>query len=273
MIHLGLIGYPLVHSLSPIIHTAALRNCGLEGDYSLFPLFPGDGIGLRTLLARITAGELHGLNVTIPYKQNVIPLLDELTPRAEAIGAVNTILLRGGKLVGENTDAPGFLSDLRRFMGMDEPPAGRRALVLGAGGSARAVAYALTNAGWNVTVSARRIEQAQAFAVRFNTAVVPMDSGAIERLHAHLVVNTTPVGMTPDDDRSPLPDSIILSHDTLIYDLVYDPNPTKLVKEAIARGLKAVTGFGMLIDQAALAFEIWTGCRPERSALLSSIHQ
>ena len=114
---LGLIGFPLGHSLSPKIHAAALKACGLQGTYSLFPISPDDKQGLHSLLARVRAGEIHGLNVTIPHKQNVIPLLDELTPTAKAIGAVNTIYLRDDKLIGDNTDAAGFLADLKKFMG------------------------------------------------------------------------------------------------------------------------------------------------------------
>ncbi|HXQ37917.1 MAG TPA: hypothetical protein VN843_28175, partial [Anaerolineales bacterium] len=113
MIQLGLIGYPLSHSLSPKIHKAALHVCKLDGDYSLFAIHPDDRKGLQGLLSRVCSGEIQGLNVTIPYKQNVIPFLDELTPTAKAIGAVNTIYLRENKLIGENTDASGFLSDLK----------------------------------------------------------------------------------------------------------------------------------------------------------------
>ena len=172
--HLGLIGYPLSHSLSPTIHAAALKACNLQGDYSLFPIAPDDKQGLKDLLARLRTGELHGLNVTIPHKQNVIEFLDELTPTAKAIGAVNTIYLKESKLIGDNTDAAGFLTDLRKFLAESPSPFGRgagvrekSAIVLGAGGSARAVVYALLNDGWNVTISARRIEQAQELAISF----------------------------------------------------------------------------------------------------------
>ena len=115
MIKLGLIGYPVGHSLSPKIQNAALQACGLEGDYSLFPVAPDDMQTLKDLLDDVRSGEMTGLNVTIPHKQNVIPLLDELTPTARAIGAVNIIYIRGDKLIGDNTDAPGFLSDLKSF--------------------------------------------------------------------------------------------------------------------------------------------------------------
>src|SRR5688572_18657556 len=168
MIQLGLIGFPLGHSLSPKIHTAALKACELEGNYSLFPVQPNDMQGLKDLLLRVRAGELRGLNITIPHKQNVLPLLDELTPTAQAIGAVNTIYFRHHKLIGDNTDAPGFLSDLKNHIttGTYRREA-VNALVLGAGGSARAVVYALVNDGWSITLAARRVEQAQQLASRF----------------------------------------------------------------------------------------------------------
>ena len=129
---LGLIGYPLGHSLSPKIHTAALRACGLEGDYSLFPIAPDDKQGLKDLLNRVRAKEIHGLNVTIPHKQNVIPLLDELTPTAKAVGAVNTIYLREDKLIGDNTAAPVFLSYFKKFL--PEPPSPFLGVGFGGGG-------------------------------------------------------------------------------------------------------------------------------------------
>ena len=113
---LGLIGYPLSHSLSPQIHTTALQSCGLQGDYSLFPVHPDDKQGLKELLARVRSGEIHGLNVTIPHKQNVIEDLDELTATAKATGAVNTIYLREDKLIGDNTDVRGFSADLKKFL-------------------------------------------------------------------------------------------------------------------------------------------------------------
>ena len=164
---LGLIGYPLSHSFSPLIHKAALQANGLAGTYSLFPIHPDDKNALQDLLARVRTGEIHGLNVTIPHKQNVIEFMDELTDAAQAIGAVNTIYMRGDKLIGDNTDAPGFLADLKKETGDWGLEIEKSALVLGAGGSSRAVVYALLNDGWNVTLSSRRIEQAQQLANSF----------------------------------------------------------------------------------------------------------
>ena len=278
MIQLGLIGHPLGHSLSPKIHAAALKACDLEGSYSLFPIAPDDTQGLKDLLDRVRSGEITGLNVTIPHKQNVIQFMDELTPPANAIGAVNTIYLRHKKVIGDNTDAPGFLRDLKRnFSSFGFHPS---ALILGAGGSARAVLYTLVNDGWDVTIAARRIEQAKQLAEAFQNgkSLIKSYDNLSNIFQSQissfsLIVNTTPVGMTPNTKQSPLPENTPLSKHTKIYDLVYNPRDTKLVKDARAQGLSATTGLGMLIEQAALSFEIWTDCNPPRETMRASIEQ
>lgn len=273
MFHLGLIGYPLSHSLSPKIHAAALTACGLQGGYSLFPIHPDDRQGLSDLLVRVRSGAIHGLNVTIPHKQNVLEFMNELTPTAKAIGAVNTIYLRENQLVGDNTDAPGFLSDLKNFFASQSKVINRKSvIVLGAGGSARAVVYALLNDGWNVTLAARRLEQAEQLASQFEdiTAIEP-NFQTFQLSNFQLIVNTTPLGMTPNIDQSPLPENVTLPPDAIVYDLAYNPRETKLVREARSQGLQATTGLGMLIEQAALAFEIWTGHNPPRDILYASV--
>jgi shikimate dehydrogenase len=275
---LGLTGFPVSHSLSPKIHNTALKACDLEGSYSLFPVAPDDMQSLKDLLDRVRSGEITGLNVTIPHKQNVIQFLDELTPTAKAIGAVNTIYLRNKKVIGDNTDVSGFLTDLKNFSSFILHPS---ALILGAGGSARAVLYALVNDGWNVTIAARRIEQAQQLADSFINSQLSRNiaAGQITNLidfqlsNFDLLVNTTPIGMTPNTHQSPLLENISLSTHTKIYDLVYNPHETKLVKDAHAQGLAATTGLGMLIEQAALSFAIWTGHEPSREIMRSSIEQ
>jgi shikimate dehydrogenase len=295
MIHLGLIGYPLGHSLSPGLHAAALQACDLEGDYSLFPIAPDDRQSLKYFLSRVRAGEIHGLNVTIPHKQNVIEFIDELTPTARAIGAVNTIYLENNKLIGDNTDAQGFLLDLKRFLTMETPRHGElKALVLGAGGSARAVVYALLNDGWDVTIAARRLEQAEQLATSFpphklqtlapgahlpwravpgSAGVTNYDLSGIELSNLSLLVNTTPVGMTPNIDQSPWPENLPFPPHAAIYDLVYNPRETKLVRKACSQGLSATTGLGMLVEQAALSFGTWTGHQPPREALFDAVNQ
>ncbi len=287
---LGLIGYPLGHSLSPKIHAAALEACSLQGVYSLFPISPQDDGSLKALLARLRAGKLHGLNVTIPHKQSVIPLLDELTSTAQAIGAVNTLFMRGGQLIGDNTDAPGFLTDLKRFIENRELEIAnpksqianpksqianhKSALVLGAGGSARTIVYALINDGWDVTLAARRLEQAQELAARYAPRVdaVRLTNDDLSSLpFPALIVNTTPLGMTPQLQASPWPADLFFPPDVAVYDLVYNPSETQLVKDARSAGLAAISGVGMLIEQAALSFERWTGCPPPREALRLSV--
>ena len=277
MIQLGLIGYPLEHSLSPKIHAAALKECGLEGNYSLFPIHRDDQAGLKNLLNRVRSGEITGLNVTIPHKQNVISLLDELTPTAKDIGAVNTIYLQDNKIVGDNTDAAGFLADLNRFINGHRPKIENRksALILGAGGAARAVIYALLHDGWHVAVAARHIEQALQLADSFaphELYVMNYEAFVSQSLTFDLAVNATPVGMMPHIDQSPWPDGSEFPRQAMIYDLVYSPRETKLVKDACAAGLSATTGLVMLIEQAALAFEIWTGYNPPRNILFESIN-
>ncbi len=292
--HLGLTGYPLGHSLSPRIHRAALAACGLQGDYSLFPISPEDQQGLKDLLARVRSGEITGLNVTIPHKQTVIPLLDQLTPAAKAIGAVNTIFMQNGKLTGENTDAPGFLADLRRFLNAEISAnidnsqknsvisvysvVNKSALVLGAGGSARAVVYALTSDDWSVTIAARRPEQARELIAQLPTpnsrlSVIDYQITNLQSLipNLSLIINTTPLGMHPGNQNSPWPEGLPFPPNAAVYDLVYNPRETKLVKDARAAGLPATTGLGMLIEQAALSFEIWTSCKPQRDNLRNAV--
>ena len=270
MIKLGLIGYPVSHSLSPRIQNAALRACGFDGDYALFPIPPEDMQALKSLLGAVRSGEITGLNVTIPHKRNVISLMDKLTPTAKTIGAVNIIYMREDKLIGDNTDAPGFLMDLKN--NFSPFPLQPSALVLGAGGSARSVVYALCNDGWHVTIAARRIEQAWQLASQFQGVhAMEFNLPTFQLSNLQLIVNTTPIGMIPNVDQSPLPENISLSKQTRIYDLVYNPCETKLVRDARVQGLQATTGLGMLIEQAALGFEFWTGIKLPSEVFRSAV--
>lgn len=277
-LRLGLTGWPLGHSLSPRLHQAALTALDLAGEYRLYPVPPlPEGRGdLAELVQQVRHGRLHGLNVTIPHKQNVLPLLDELTPAARAIGAVNTLYRQAGRLVGHNTDAPGFLADLER-LGFAGPTSGPRpkALVLGAGGGARAVCCALAQAGWQVCITARRFEQASALAAGLSAnswaASALTYQPASLLLPFSLIINTTPVGMYPDVQASPWPDGIPFPAGAAVYDLVYNPPETALVRAARDAGLPAATGLGMLVEQAALAFEIWSGRPVPRLVLWNAV--
>jgi shikimate dehydrogenase len=271
-----LTGYPLDHSLSPSLHVAALQACALLGEYRLYPVPPEDEMGLQALLERMRSETLHGLNVTIPHKRKVLPLLDEVSPMAQAIGAVNTIYFRDGLLRGENTDAAGFLTDLGRVFPVTVPGV---ALVLGAGGSARAVVYALLQAGWQVCVAARRQEQAQALCQAISTRVeaLALDTEILSRLaeerQVELLVNATPLGMGRQAGESPLAQGMRLPGMAFVYDLVYNPPETALLQAARNAGLACANGLGMLVEQARLAFKLWTGCEVEREVMNRAVTQ
>ncbi len=263
MIHLGLVGYPLEHSLSPLLHDAALRAAGLQGEYLLYPVRPAGRAALQRLMQQIRGGTIQGLNVTIPYKQAITSLLDDLSPAAGSIGAVNTIYLRDGNVVGDNTDSAGFLADLDRWMGRSSS-----AIILGAGGAARAVVYALHGIGCKVILASRRSRPAQVLARQFaSVATTPLTYEGLKGMNAELVVNATPVGMLPNVDQTPWPPGLPLPRGASIYDLVYNPGATQLVRQAQEAGLPARNGLGMLIEQAILAFELWTGFRMGRAGL------
>ncbi len=286
---LGLIGFPLEHSVSPCLHKANLNVLGLAGEYRLYevPAMPNGKERIVDLLNRLRNEEIAGLNVTIPHKKTVIPFLDNLTSTARDIGAVNTICLSDGNLVGDNTDAPGFSLDLENVMKvndyqwkLDSSNNEHHALVIGAGGSACAVVYALAKKGWQVTIVARQLKQAQEIAYRYSNGDSKTLISAIKlheleinkvELPISLIVNTTPIGMWPNIDDSPWPENLNLPNNAIVYDLIYNPSETKLVKDARAAGLIAVTGLGMLIEQAALAFERWTGIPANRDAMRNGV--
>ena len=274
---LGLIGWPLEHSLSPVIHTAALRSCELQGEYLPYPipLLPEGAQALRAILDDFRAGRIDGLNVTIPHKQSVVPHLDHLTPVARAIGAVNTILRDGDELIGDNTDMEGFLRDLSSAL---SPRVGG-ALILGAGGAARAVVYGLCKTKWKVWVASRRLDQATELANSISELCISPVSPISHEIseikpiipEITLIVNATPLGMAPNLDASPWPLEFPFPVDAMIYDLVYVPQETVLVRSAHGNGLRATTGLGMLIEQAALSFELWTGHQASKAAMQRAV--
>ena len=265
----GLIGFPIQHSISPAFQQPAFDAEKLDVRYELWE-FPREE--LEPAITRLKRADCLGANVTIPHKAAVIPYLDEVEPIARAIGAVNTIVHRDGKLVGSNTDLIGFSDALRRDANFEIR--GKRALVLGAGGSARAVVAALTIGGAiKVEVCARRIEQASSLIVDLLGAVV---TNGPTRLTAHrldespglktlleeveLVVNTTPVGMLhrSDADRSVVPIDWFYPGLT-VFDLIYNPPETPLLRAARDRGARTLNGLPMLVYQGAASFERWTG--------------
>ena len=249
----AVIGSPVRHSLSPAMHNAAFRACGLDWIYVAFEVAPD---GVPAAFAGARALRLGGLSVTIPHKAAAAAEVDELSPAAEAVGAVNTVVPVGdGRLRGENTDGAGFLASLADE-GFD--PAGRRCVVIGAGGAARAVVHALGQAGAADVVVVNRSPDRALAAVALAGGVGRVGSAA-DVAGADLVVNATPLGLTGADlDALPV-DPGLLGPGQLVLDLVPNPAVTPLMEAARSRGARAAGGLGMLVHQGALAFELWTG--------------
>jgi shikimate dehydrogenase len=257
----GVFGYPVRHSASPPMHNAAFAALGLDWAYVPFTVAPG---GIADALAGVRALGLRGVNVTVPLKELIPPLMDDLTPRAQALGAVNTVVFaEDGRLRGDSTDGPGFLAAVA-YGGLALRP-GMRAVVLGAGGSARAVAYALAETGVRVTVANRSVERARTLCADFagigDLRSIALDERALTEAlaDADLLVNTTSVGMHPNHDEMPPVPAAALRPDLFVSDLIYNPRETRLLALARACGCRTQNGIEMLVRQGALAFTQWTG--------------
>jgi shikimate dehydrogenase len=259
----GVFGYPVRHSASPAMHNAAFGALGLDWAYVPFEVAPED---IGAALAGVRALGMAGVNVTVPLKELVPPHLDGLTDRAAALQAVNTVIHRDGRLIGDSTDGPGFLAALG-YAGFTAGP-GTRAVVLGAGGSARAVVLALLDAGATVVVANRSEERALALAAQLSAAgasgiltLAPLtEAGVGAALRgAALLVNTTSVGLHPNEDAMPPVPADALTPDLFVIDLIYNPAETKLLALARSRGCRTQNGVEMLVRQGALAFAQWTG--------------
>ncbi|HMG26327.1 MAG TPA: shikimate dehydrogenase [Acidimicrobiia bacterium] len=247
----GVIGDPVEHSRSPAMHNAAFAALDLDWVYVAFPVPRGEG---RAAVRAVPVLGLVGLNVTMPHKADAASECDELVADAAALGAVNTVVNADGTLVGHSTDGDGFLRALH-----DEgvAVAGRRALVLGAGGAGRAIARALGRAGGTVTVVARRAAAARdAAALAPDGIAAGLNDVPVEEFD--VIVNATPLGMRGEP---PPFDTTRLHPDQFVFDTVY-PTDTPLLVEARARGLRAAGGLGMLVHQGALSFALWTGVTP-----------
>jgi len=258
----GIIGYPVTHSVSPQIHNAAYAKLGLNYCYLPISVKPED---LERVLEGIRILSFAGVNVTIPHKEAVVTHLDEVTKIARLIGAVNVILVQEGHLIGYNTDGPGFIDSLREDAGFEV--AGKRAVVLGAGGGAKSVAMMLAQDGVKTLVISDLIyEKAENLCEYINSHfgiapyACPSKSNELRKLigSCDLLVNATPVGMHPKVNECPIEDDYIIPGSAVVYDLVYNPLETKLLKLAKKNGAKAVSGIGMLIRQGALAFSLFT---------------
>jgi shikimate dehydrogenase len=261
----GLIGYPLEHSLSPAMHNAAFRSLNIDAEYRLFPLKES---GLKGFFAKLKKNSIFGLNVTIPYKEKVIPFMDKVSAQARLIGAVNTIKPGEGTLEGFNTDGAGFIEHLKvdlKFL-----PAGKDISVIGAGGAARAVCvYLSQERPRSISVYDADEVKAQALVnhLRNNFSGVEFrHAGSPRELlieDAGLLVNATPVGMKEEDPC--LVDGKSIHKDLLVYDLIYNPGQTKLLRLAAQRGAMVSNGLG------ASAFELWTGVKAPVEVMHSAL--
>ncbi len=270
---LGLVGWPIGHSLSPVLQAAALEAAGLRGDYRCYPVRPDAGRdrALRGLVADIRAGSIHGLNVTVPHKEAVVLLLDGLTDAARGAGAVNTLLPVAGRVVGDNTDIEGFWRDLDSRFG---PPPGE-ALILGAGGAARAVAYGLAQKGWEAHLAnrtpSRALRAAHDLTLSTGRTVQahPLDRRSLQGFVANLtlVVQATPAGGEGNAAADSWPAGLPWPSGAIAYDLVVQPVDTPFLSSARQAGLRTTGGLGMLVEQAALSFERWTGLPAPRAAM------
>ena len=265
---LTLLGDPVEHSLSPRIHNAAFREQGVNAVYVATPVHPK---ALEDAIEGLRALQFLGANVTVPHKEAVLPLLDEVTDRAAAIGAVNTIVSAASddhptRLQGDNTDVTGFLAPLEKRVG--DALGGASMLVFGAGGAARAVVYGLLDRyrPERLTIVARRPPQAEALAAdlaehdpndALRTCTFADASAAVRA--SRLLVNATPLGMSPDRmDETPWPEADDIGADHHVYDLVYAPEETRFLQDAAAQGAATIGGLEMLVEQAAAAYRQWT---------------
>jgi shikimate dehydrogenase len=248
-----LLGHPVSHSLSPIIHNTAFKHLKLQVIYAALDV---EGPEVGKAITQIDGEKVLGANVTIPHKQAVMPFLDDLTEVAKRVGAVNTIYVEEGRRIGHNTDVEGFLAPLQSVN-----LTGAEIVVLGAGGAARAVLVALSSGlgADKISLVSRDVTKAQRVCDELgcgSPASYDQLAELVER--AALVVNTTPVGMHPHVDESPIPDDLHFRAGQTVYDLIYAPRRTRLLQKAERDGATVIGGLPMLIAQAAASFNIWT---------------
>lgn len=258
---IGIIGHPIGHTLSPLMHNKAFSLLNLDYLYVVFPVVPQD---LAKAVLALPALKIKGINVTIPYKQDVLQYLDEISSYAKRIGAVNTIVVKNDKLYGFNTDGEGFITSLTEA-GFN--PAGKKILLLGAGGACRAIALSLAwSKAKKLIIATRKVTKAEDLvrATKLEQEV-EIECHPLATLpakivaDADLIVNTTPLGMAPYEDKVPYAAFDILRPDQYVCDLIYNPLETVFLKQAKLKGCKTINGVGMLVHQGAKAFSLWTG--------------
>jgi shikimate dehydrogenase len=257
----GLFGYPVEHSLSPAMQNAAFASAGLAYRYVLLPATPGE---FEAEVGRCVSEGFAGWNVTVPHKERMVSLLDEASDEVLVIGACNTVRVENGQLLGFNTDPAGFMRGLADAGGIQR---GTRVVLLGAGGAARSVAWALSRKGYELLILSRDPEQSEQVAKSLTSRTHRnIESGSLHGVslgdalkEAAMLVNCTPIGQWPHTNESPLPANVRLPEHLLVYDLVYRPRPTRLLRDAQIAGCRTQDGLAMLVNQGAASFRIWTG--------------
>lgn len=256
----GIIGRPVAHSLSPAMHNAAFRELGLNAVYVAFPVadLPQAVAGLRGL-------NICGVSVTIPFKEEIIPLLDDIDPQAARMGAVNTVVSRDGRLLGSNTDWLGAVAALKEKVVVRN----EHFLILGAGGASRAIVFGILGEGGKASLTDMDASRAAALAGEFTVEALPLDK--LSQCRANILINATPVGMAPQVDDIPI-NPELLGRFSLVMDIVYRPLKTRLLREAEARGCRTIDGLQMLIHQGAAQFELWTGRKAPVEVMARAAH-
>ncbi|WPD22943.1 MAG: shikimate dehydrogenase [Candidatus Electrothrix scaldis] len=261
----GIIGNPVRHSMSPAMHNAAFAELGMNRVY-----VPMEVQDVEQGIAGLRALGFQGVSVTVPHKASVIPFLDEIDPVAEKIGAVNTLVFRqeDGRVIlrGLNTDWLGANTALEEKVNLQQS----RVLVIGAGGSAKAVGFGLVEAGAEVIIANRTVKSGQALADWLGCDFVPLDE--VAGVSADVLINTTSVGMEPDREGIVVP-SALLPGFSVVMDIVYAPLETRLLREAKAAGCQTIDGLAMLLYQGAAQFEIWTGEKPPQLIMRSALEE
>jgi shikimate dehydrogenase len=257
----GVVGFPLKHSLSPVMHNAAFLAIGLNAVYLAF-----ETRDLEGCLQGMKALGIHGMSVTIPYKSAIISWLDEVDGMAKRIGAVNTVVNQEGRLIGHNTDATGAFKALKEKI----DPSGKSCLIIGAGGAARAIGFILKEQGAVLTVANHSVKRGEDLAKSLECPFVPLEQ--MSDVRADLLVQTTPVGMYPRDDECLIPGEA-LKQGMVVMDIIYNPLETKLLRAARDRGCLTINGLDMFIHQGAEQFMLWTGIEAPLSVMTHAVRE
>ena len=269
----AVLGHPIGHSFSPVMHTASFKSIGFEGEYTRRDVPPET---LQEALQALAAEGLTGVNLTIPHKQLAVPMMDALTPEAERLGAVNTVLFKNGKMYGHNTDGPGFLAAAKALL--DFTPQGNTAAVIGCGGAGRAIALSLAQGGvtWLGLMDIDATRATQLAEEISTTTATRAEVITVDRLaEAHLVAQCSPSGLAMMPEAA-APASAFRA-DQVLYDIVIppgDPETPTMRAYREAGGTRCANGVRMLVEQGALAFEFWTdGIRADREAMLAAVEE